>query len=188
MAEQPLTQTFEPPHLSSGWMLALGIALIVLGTIALGDSLTATLFSVLLLGWLLIGSAILHVVHLFRHTEVRSFWNIATVILDVIVGFFLVADPASGALTLTLVLAAFFLVSGIARVFAVFSIGMHHKFWPLLNGLISILLGVLLFVHWPWSGIWFIGFAIGIELIFRGWALVMIAFTLRGGPLQPATA
>jgi uncharacterized membrane protein HdeD (DUF308 family) len=188
MAEAPFTGTFDSSHLNWGWTLVLGIALIVLGTIALGDSLMVTLFSVFFLGWLLIGSAIVHVVHLFRHTEVRSFWNIATVILDVIVGVFLIADPAAGALTLTLVLAAFFLASGVSRVIAVFSTGTLHKFWPLLNGVISIILGILLFVHWPWSGLWFIGFAIGVELIFRGWALVMIAFTLRSRPLQPATA
>jgi len=71
------------------------------------------------------------------------------------------------------------LSSGIARVIAAVSTGAPHKFWPILNGVISILLGILLFVHWPVSGLWFIGLAIRIELIFRGWAWVMIAFDLR---------
>jgi uncharacterized membrane protein HdeD (DUF308 family) len=180
--------SFEPLHLRWGWLLALGITLIILGTIALGDTLLVTLVSVLLLGWLLIGSAIIHVVHLFRHTETRSFWNFATIILDLLAGLFLIVHPAFGALTLTLALAAFFLASGIARVIAAVSTGAPHKFWPILNGVISILLGILLFVHWPVSGLWFIGLAIGIELIFRGWAWVMIAFALRSRLLQPATA
>jgi len=187
-ATEPAIGSIEPLHLSWGWILASGIALIILGTVALGDTLIVTLVSILLLGWLLIGSAIIHAVHLFRHTEARSFWHIVTIILDLIAGLFLILHPALGALTVTLVLAAFFLASGIARVIAAVSTRESHQFWPILNGAISILLGILLLVHWPWSGLWFIGFAIGIELIFRGWAWVMIAFAFRSAPLHPATA
>jgi len=187
-ATPPVNGTFASLHLNWGWILVLGIALIILGTIALGDTLIVTLVSVLLLGWLLIGSAIVHVVHLIRNSEVRSTWHIAAVILDLLAGFFLILNPAIGALSLTLVLAAFFLASGIARVAAAVSSGTPHRFWPILNGAVSILLGLLLFIHWPSSGLWFIGLAIGIELIFRGWAWVMLAFALRSAPLQPAPA
>jgi uncharacterized membrane protein HdeD (DUF308 family) len=179
---------FEAPHVRWGWLLLLGIAQIVLGTIALGDTLLVTLVSVLLLGWLLIGSAIVHIVHLFRHTEARSFWNFATIMLDVLAGFFLIVRPAFGALTLTLVLAAFFLTSGIVRLIAAANTGTPDRFWAVLNGIISILLGVLLFVHWPVSGLWFIGLAIGIELIFRGWAWITIAFAFRRRLLGRTTA
>ena len=172
-------RAFESLRSRWGWLLVLGIALIVLGTVALGDTFAVTFISVLLLGWLLIGSAIVHVVHLARHTEVRSFWSFITVILDLVAGVFLIARPGLGALSLTLVLAAFFLASGIMRIINVLGEHTPHKFWPLLNGIISVLLGVLLWVHWPWSGLWFIGLAIGIELIFRGWTWVVLALMLR---------
>jgi uncharacterized membrane protein HdeD (DUF308 family) len=180
--------SFGSPHLRWGWLLALGIALIILGTIALGDTLLVTLVSVLLLGWLLIGSAIIHIVHLCRHTEERSFWNFVTIILDLLAGFFLMVNPAFGALSLTLVLAAFFLAGGITRLIAAASKGAPDKFWAVLGGIISILLGILLFVHWPVSGLWFIGLAIGIELIFRGWVWITIAFALRSRLLRRAPA
>src|SRR5580704_11510983 len=93
---------FEAPHVRSGWLLALGVAQIILGIIALGDTLLVTLVSVLLLGWLLIGSAIIHLMHMLRHTEARSFWNFATIVLDLLAGIFLIIHPAFGALTLTL--------------------------------------------------------------------------------------
>jgi uncharacterized membrane protein HdeD (DUF308 family) len=166
-------------ELKWGWILAIGLILVLLGTVALGDTLAVTFVSVFLLGWLLIASGIVHVVHLIRHTEIRSFWHIVGAILDFIAGFYLIANPGLGALTLTLVLAGFFLVSGVTRLIGVWRLNLPHKFWPVLNGIISILLGILLWVHWPTSGLWFIGFAIGIELIIRGWTLVMLAFALR---------
>jgi uncharacterized membrane protein HdeD (DUF308 family) len=181
-------EAFESLRLRWGWLLGLGIALIILGIVALGDTFAVTFISVILLGWLLIGSAIVHAVHLVRHTEVRSFWSFVTVILDVVAGVFLIARPALGALTLTLVLAAFFLASGIMRIINVLGEHTPNKFWPMLNGIISLLLGILLWVHWPWSGLWFIGLAIGIELIFRGWTWVMVALMLRGRPPRSAMA
>jgi uncharacterized membrane protein HdeD (DUF308 family) len=169
-----------------GWLLVLGIALIVLGTVALGDTIAVTLVSVLLIGWLLIVSGIFHVVHLVRHTEVRSFWNILVTILDFAAGLYLIAHPALGALTLTLVLSAFLMASGITRLVGIFSSDLPHKFWPVVDAILSVVLGVLLWVHWPWTGLWFIGFAISIGLIFRGWAWVMVAFALRGRSAQHA--
>jgi uncharacterized membrane protein HdeD (DUF308 family) len=166
-------------QLKWGWLLALGVALIVLGTVALGDTLVVTVISVLLLGWILIASGVFHVVHLFRHTEIRSFWNILGTIFDFLAGIYLVVNPALGALSLTLVLAAFLLASGITRLIGVFHANLPHKFWSVLDGILSIVLGLLLFAHWPWTGLWFIGFAIAIELIFRGWAWVMLSLALR---------
>ena len=120
------------------------------------------------------------------HTEVRSFWSIVTIVLDVIAGVFLIINPTLGAVTLTLVLAAFFSVSGIMRIIEVLRADTSYRFWPILNGIVSLLLGVLLWAHWPWSGLWFIGLAIGIELILRGWSLFVLALMLRRRPLRPA--
>jgi uncharacterized membrane protein HdeD (DUF308 family) len=188
MAAGTLNGSFASFNLKWGWILALGIALIVLGTIAMGDTLAVTLVSVLLIGWLLLVSGVFHVIHLIQHTEVRSFWNILGTLCDFLAGFYMVSHPALGALTLTLVLAAFLLVSGVTRLVAVFQANMPHKFWPVLNGVLSIVLGIALWVHWPWTGLWFIGFAIAIELIFRGWAWVMVALALRNASIHIGVA
>jgi uncharacterized membrane protein HdeD (DUF308 family) len=160
--------------------------MILLGIVALADTLAVTLVSVLLIGCLLIASGIFHVVHMFRHAEVRSFWNILGTICDFVAGFYMVVNPALGALTLTLVLSAFLLVSGVTRLIGVFHVDLPHKFWPIVDSILSIILGVLLWVHWPWTGLWFIGFAIAIALIFRGWAWVMVALALRSHWRRPA--
>jgi uncharacterized membrane protein HdeD (DUF308 family) len=173
------------PRLKWGWLLALGIGMILLGTIALGDTLAVTLVSVVLIGWLLLVAGILHVIHLIRNKEARTFWRILGVVCDFVAGFYLVTHPALGALTLTLVIAAFLLVSGITRLVGVFERNLPNKFWPTVDGLLSIVLAIMLWRHWPWSGLWFIGFALAIGLIFRGWAWVMIALSLRRQPSAP---
>jgi uncharacterized membrane protein HdeD (DUF308 family) len=162
-----------------GWFLVLGILLILAGFVALGDTVAVSVISMIFFGWLLIFSAVLHVVHWFRGSGQSFFLDFFGFIFDLIVGIVLLANPAVGAIALTLVLAVFFLVGGMMRIFAGMSLDTPHRFWPVLNGVVSVILGVLLAVHWPWSGLFFIGLAIGIELIFRGWAWVMLALRMR---------
>jgi uncharacterized membrane protein HdeD (DUF308 family) len=170
---------FERARGRWGWFLAFGIALIVLGIIAFGDTFLVTIFSVALLGWLLILSAIFHAVQWFRGREARHYLDLFGFIINLVIGLILVVDPAVGALTLTLVLAAFFLVVGGVQLFTAISNEVPHRGWAILDGAVSVLLGILLFVHWPTSGLWFIGFAVGVALIFRGWAWIMLALWLR---------
>jgi uncharacterized membrane protein HdeD (DUF308 family) len=180
--------TFERLRERRGWFLVLGIALIVLGVIALGDTILMTLVSVVLLGWLLVISAIVEAAHWLRGREERHFLDLFAFILDFIVGLVLLRSPAAGALALTLVLAVFFLVGGLMRVFGAISSEAPHRAWAIVDGAISALLGILLWLQWPSSALWFIGFAIGIGLIVRGWAWLMLGMRLREAGLAPATA
>jgi uncharacterized membrane protein HdeD (DUF308 family) len=171
-----------------GWFLILGIILVGLGVLALGDTIIVTLLSVVFLGWLLVISAIVQAVHWLRGREERHWLDLFVFVLDFVVGLILLSNPAGGALALTLVLAAFFLVGGLMRVFGTLSSDAPHRAWALLDGAVSILLGILLWIHWPSSALWFIGFAIGIGLIFRGWAWIMLALWLRQSGAEAATA
>jgi uncharacterized membrane protein HdeD (DUF308 family) len=180
--------TFERIQERRGWFLVLGIALVVLGVLALGDTIAVTLVSVVFLGWLLIISAIVGAVHWLRGREERHFLDLVIFLLDLVVGMILISNPAGGALAITLVLAAFFMVGGLMRIFGVLASEAPHRAWALLDGAVSLLLGILLWVHWPSSALWFVGLAIGIGLIFRGWAWIMLASWLRQRGAQPAAA
>ncbi len=171
--------TFERIQERRGWFLILGIALVGLGVLALGDTIVVTLVSVVFLGWLLIVSAIFQAVHWLRSHEERHYLDLLVFVLDFVVGLILLSNPAGGALAITLVLAAFFLVGGLMRLFGALSSEAPHRSWALLDGAVSALLGILLWIHWPSSALWFVGFAIGIGLIFRGWAWIMLALWLR---------
>jgi uncharacterized membrane protein HdeD (DUF308 family) len=180
--------TFERIRERRGWLLVLGIILVGLGVLALGDTIIVTLVSVVFLGWLLIVSAIFEAVHWLRGREERHFLDLVVFILDFVVGAILISNPAGGALAITLVLAVFFLVGGLMRLFGALSSEAPHRAWAVLDGAVSALLGVLLWIHWPSSAFWFVGFAIGIGLIFRGWAWIMLALLVRQRGLDAATA
>jgi uncharacterized membrane protein HdeD (DUF308 family) len=102
-----------------GWFLALGIALMVLGVIALGMIPVATLAAVMVLGWLLVFSGIVEAVHGFQvHRWGGMFLHLAGGVLGVLIGLLIVTHPVAGALAWTLLFASFFTVVGLFRLVA----------------------------------------------------------------------
>jgi uncharacterized membrane protein HdeD (DUF308 family) len=87
--------------------------------------------------------------------------------------------PAESAIELTLIIAFFLIFGGIFRVIYALSERFTGWGWVLLNGGVSLLLGLLVYKQWPGSGLWLIGLFVGIELIFNGWAWIMLSLGLR---------
>jgi uncharacterized membrane protein HdeD (DUF308 family) len=167
----------------SGWFVALGVALIVLGVIALGALGFVTLASVLLFGWLLVIGGIMQIVHAFRVRQWGGFTrHLLGGVLSLVVGLLIVANPAAGALSLTLLLAAFFMVGGIFRIVSAVSFRFPGRGWAVLGGIVTLLLGIMIWMEWPVSGVWVIGTFVGIDLIFDGWSLVMTGMAARELP------
>jgi uncharacterized membrane protein HdeD (DUF308 family) len=163
-----------------GWFVALGIVQIILGLIALGASVVVTLASVVLFGWLLLVGGVLSLVHAFWERQWSGFFiDLAVGILDVVVGFMVVSNPVASAETLTLLIAAFLFMGGIFRIFAALTGHFQHSFWVLLNGIVTLALGIMIWRQWPLSGLWVIGLFIGIDLIFYGWSLLILGLTAK---------
>ena len=163
-----------PHHHRPVWFLVLGIIYIVAGVLAVASPLVVTLFSVYFFGVLLMVAGFAALIHAF---SVRGWEGFAVQllagILAAMMGFLLIADAASGAAVITLILAFYFLVSGLFRFgFAISHPALHHRSWLLFSGTISVLLGILIAIHWPSSALWVIGTFIGIDLIFYGFSLV----------------
>ncbi len=51
--------------------------------------------------------------------------------------------------------------------------------WGVFDGVVTLVLGILLWAEWPWSGLWFLGLAVGVSLVLRGWSYVTFALVLR---------
>lgn len=165
-----------------GWVLASGIAFVVLGVLALAFSVLTTLASVFVLGWFLAFAGIFEAVHAFRMTRWSGFLlELLAAILYVVVGVLMIVRPAAGALSLTLLIGAFFLVSGIFRTVAAATIRPPRWGWFLMSGVVTLLLGLLIVAEWPASGLWVIGLFLGIDLIFSGTWLIMLALGVRDG-------
>jgi uncharacterized membrane protein HdeD (DUF308 family) len=174
-----------------GWFVALGIAEILFGVIAAGYSVFATFFAVMLVGWLLVFGGVLAVVHAFWEKRWSGFFiDLVTGILYVAVGFMILTNPAVAAIGLTLMIALFLFIGGIFRIVAALTGHFQHGAWLLLNGIVTLVLGILIWRQWPWSGLWVIGLFIGIDMIFYGWSLVMVGLmarrvsTVSANPLQ----
>ena len=170
-----------------GWLLALGIIMVVLGTIALFITPAATLGTVLVLGWLLVVSGIMEIIQTFRVRQWGGiFLHLVGGVLGILVGLLVVTHPVAGALAWTLLFASFFTVIGIFRLVAAIRLKFPNWGWAAFDGAITLLLGLLLWAEWPWSGLWFLGFAVGVSLLLRGWSYIMFAIAVRTLPVPVA--
>jgi uncharacterized membrane protein HdeD (DUF308 family) len=169
------------------WLLLFGILLLILGVIALVDSVSVTVISMLLFGWILLIAGIIEAVQAFRHRHSgHLLLHVLNAVLSIVVGVMLLRHPLAGALVMTLLLAAYFTVAGIFRIVAASSNRIPGWGWMLTNGVITLVLGLLIWAQWPVSGLWIIGLFIGIDLIFTGWAQIMLATAIRTLPSKSA--
>lgn len=174
-----------------GWLVALGIALMVLGVFTLGHAVLATLVSTLLIGWLLVIGGIVEAVHSFQVRKWGGFLlELLLAILYVVAGVIIINAPAGSALALTLVIAAYLLVGGIFRVVAALALPFRGSGWLVLSGVVAAILGVAVWRDWPATGLWFLGLCVGVELIVQGaswFALGLTAHSVARG-IAPDTA
>jgi len=180
MVASPVLLEFDKFYRNWGWYLAFGIGLIVLGTVAFFLVPAATLATVLFLGWLLVISGVIEAIHAFRMRGWGGvFLHVVAGILGVLVGLLVVTHPVAGALAWTLLFASFFTVIGIFRIVAAIKLKFPFWGWAVFDGVVTTLLGIVLWIDWPWSGLWFLGLALGISLVLRGWSYVMLSLAAR---------
>ncbi len=167
------------------WVLYLieGVVLLVLGATAIVIPPLATLAATIVLGWLFLVSG---VVGLFTSFWMRAapgfWWSLLSAVLGVVVGFWLLARPVSGAVSLTIVLVAFFIIEGVASIM----FALDHKRelsgqwgWMLASGIIDLLLGAMIFAGLPSTAAWAIGLLVGINMVFGGSALIAMSLHAR---------
>ena len=164
----------------SGMFLALGVVLIVLGTIALGLSVVFTLASMVFIGWLMIMAGVLQTAHGFSVKAWGGFFiEILAGLLYTVVGFLIIIHPAAAAVELTLIIAVLLIVGGLFRIAIAIAVRLPNSIWLLIHGAVNILLGTAIIGQWPSSGLWVIGTFIGIDMIFNGWTLVMLSLAAK---------
>jgi uncharacterized membrane protein HdeD (DUF308 family) len=172
------------------WFLLVGIAFVVLGLIALGNLIATTLITTVIVGVLLVLAGAFQVFGAFAHDSSLG-WRILGLVLGilyVLVGWDILANPLSGALTLTLAVAIFLFASGIVRVVTAFTAaGGGHRVLLFLTGAINVLLGFWIWTGIPISGL-AIGLFVGIDLIMAGVTWIVLALATRKLPAAAAAA
>jgi uncharacterized membrane protein HdeD (DUF308 family) len=158
------------------WFIILGIVLVILGVLAIVFPLASTIVAKTFLGWLLLIGGVVQVVQAFSTQKWGQFiLNLIIGILYVLVGGWLAFFPLTGIITLTILLAAVFIVGGILE------IGMSFRmraasgwFWMLISGVIGILAGILIFAGLPDTAAWALGLVAGVNLITSGLAYILL--------------
>jgi uncharacterized membrane protein HdeD (DUF308 family) len=171
--------------------LVWGVLLIILGMLAIASPLMAAVAVNIVIAWLLIVAGVVHLVIAFHTREAGSMiWRLLVGLAYVAFGIYLIARPAVGVASLTLVLASLFLVEGVLDIALFFQARrVRGSSWFLFDGIITLLLGLMIYVQWQSSSAWAIGTLVGVSLIISGVTRVMLALAVRkAGNVLPMAA
>jgi len=164
-----------------GLFAGLGIVLMVIGVLAISLPIAMSLTLALFLGWLLVAGGIFQLMNCFATGRWSGFWlHLVTSLLYLAAGLMVIYNPWRGLATLTLLLAAFFVIEGVIKII----LAMHLRpaaawSWTLFNGIIVLILGVMIWNEWPSDVDWVIGLLVGINLLFSGSSMLMLGLAAR---------
>ncbi len=157
-----------------GWVVVLGIILVILGAIGIAMSAGMMLGAVLTAGWFLLISGLLQALHTFSGHPRRSFGlDLLTTVFYTVFGALILSNTILGPSELAVLLSLFFMVVGIFRIIVATVEPIAASVPVLATGIVVLLLGIHLWVDWPTAGLWLIGLYIGIEIAITGWSLIM---------------
>jgi uncharacterized membrane protein HdeD (DUF308 family) len=178
----------EGPRRNWGRAAQLGLCLILFGGVALSTLILGTAVPVALIGWALVLSGVAEGIHAFRVRRSDEFLlHLIPAIAGAPIGLLIAAHPAAGAVTWMLLFASFFTIIGLFRVISAFWLKFPNWCWTVFEGIVTLLLGTVMWAAWVWLIPWFFGVAVGISLILRGWSSIMLALGLRRRGMQRKT-
>jgi uncharacterized membrane protein HdeD (DUF308 family) len=166
----------EEAKKNSGFLIFLGILTVIFGVIAIGSPLITGVAVAVFVGFLLLASGVARIVHALKSKQWGTrFWGTVIGLLGVVAGLLMIFRPLVGLVTMTMLLAIYFLVDGISEIIAAFKIKPDQGWgWVLFNGLIAVLLGLMIWRQWPVSGAWAIGLLVGIHILMTGWSMIIL--------------
>lgn len=169
------------------WLFALGLLLVVCGTVAIIAPLLATEIAVDFLAAVLLVAGVA--------TIVAAVWagkwsgllvQLLFGVLYIVAGFVITERPMMSTLIVTIFLAVTFIVGGAFRMLAALLIRFPQWGWALLNGAVTALLGLIIYRHLPFDALWVVGLLVGVEMLLAGWTWIFLSFAIRGLPEEPA--
>ena len=177
MVQSPSVVVRQVSTLSTLW----GVLLIGLGILAVASPMVAALAVNVLVAWLIVLAGVVHLVVAFHSREAGSvIWRFLVGLAYICFGGYLIARPALGVASLTLVLASLFLVEGVFNIVLYFKARrLLRSSWILFDGIVTLILGLMIYMQWPSSSLWAIGTLVGASMIFSGVTRVMMSFAVH---------
>jgi uncharacterized membrane protein HdeD (DUF308 family) len=166
---------------NSGFLIFLGVLTVIFGVIAIGSPLITGVAVAVFVGFMLLASGVTQIVHALKSKQWGTgFWGTLIGLLGVVAGLMMIFRPMVGLVTMTILLAIYFLVDGISEIIAAFRIKPDQGWgWVLFNGIIAVLLGFMIWRQWPVSGAWAIGILVGVHILFSGWTMIILGTGAR---------
>ena len=158
------------------WFTIFGVLLIILGVLAVAFPFFTTIATKIFLGWLFLIGGIVQIVHAFSARGWSEFFlDLLMGLLFIIGGAWLAFFPLTGIITLTIFLAAMFVVQGVIEIAMALRMRSHGGWiWMLLAGIVALAVGVLILMQLPSSATWAIGLLVDINLLMTGWAYLLL--------------
>jgi uncharacterized membrane protein HdeD (DUF308 family) len=180
-AQMPDRADVELLRSKSGWIVALGIVYVIAGLIALSSVVFATRVTVFVVGIMMLISGIAEAINAFQFKSWGKFllWLFVG-LLFIAAGLVTFQNPQLAAAVLTLLLGAALAVSGVMRI--ILALGMREGTswtWVVLSGLVTLLLGLVILVHWPVSSLFVLGVLLGVDLLIIGLGWIFVGFGLK---------
>ncbi len=166
---------------ASTWSILCGVAFIILGVLAVGSPALAAVAVNAVIAWLIVLAGVVHLsLAFYAHRAGSVLWKLLVGLAYIFFGIYLIAHPALGVASLTLVLALLFLVEGIFDIALFFQMrAIGGSSWILVDGIITLALGLMIYLRWPSSSNWAIGTLVGVSLIISGVTRLMLSLAVR---------
>ena len=161
--------------------ILLSILLIIFGFLAITLPTATSIGFTLLIGWLVLFGGLVQFIHAFQSKGIGHIvWKLLVAVFYLAAGAYLIARPALGLASLTLALAIFFVAEGVVDVAAYFSTRKSvGSAWMLLDGIVTLVLGLMIWNRWPGTSLWVIGTLVGINMLMTGITRLMMAVAAR---------
>lgn len=171
----------EEAKKNSGLLIFLGILTVVFGVFAIGTPFITGVAVTLFVGVMLAVSGVAQIVHALKSKQWGTgFWGTVIGVFGLAAGLLMIFRPLVGLVTMTMLLAIYFLVDGISEIIAAIRIKPDQGWgWVFFNGIIAVLLGFMIWRQWPVSGAWAIGVLVGIHILLTGWTMIILGTGAR---------
>jgi uncharacterized membrane protein HdeD (DUF308 family) len=166
---------------SVGWSIGLSVLMILAGVLAIVIPPAAGIAVLVVMAWLLMLSGAVHLVFAWQtRTAGGMIWELLLGILYIFVGVYALLHPVAGLASLTLVLALYLFAEGVLELIMGFRLRpMPGSGWLLFDGIVTLVLGILIWRSWPSSTEWVIGTLVGISMLFSGTARLSLSLAAR---------
>lgn len=178
------TTTIAPSTLlkkSLGWTIALSVVMIIAGILAVIMPPIAGIAVTVLFGWLLTVSGIAHLAYAWQtRTTGGVLWELLLGAAHLFAGIYTLLHPLLGMVSLTLVLGVYLFVEAVLEfILAVRLRPLPGSGWLFVDGIVTLILAIMIWLNWPSSSAWALGLLVGFSMLFSGMTRLMISLAAR---------